>query len=66
VKLPISWTVQRTFAWSGRRRRRSKDRENGVLSLEPLIKLAMLPFMLHRLGRSSEDAEFRHPSPKAA
>jgi len=42
VKLPIRWTVERTFAWLGKCRRLSKDREKSVLSSESFIKLAMI------------------------
>jgi putative transposase len=66
VKLPIRWTVERTFAWLGRCRRLSKDREKGVLSSESFIKLAMIQLMLHRLEPSDVDAEFRYPRPVAA
>src|SRR5215467_10308989 len=45
VKLPIRWTVERTFAWLGRCRRLSKDREKSVLSSESFIKLAMIQLM---------------------
>ncbi len=34
VLLPIRWTVERTFAWLGKCRRLSKDREKSVLSSE--------------------------------
>jgi len=66
VKLPIRWTVERTFAWLGRCRRLSKDREKSVLSSESFIKLAMIQLMLHRLEPSDGDAEFRYPRPMAA
>jgi putative transposase len=66
VQLPIRWTVERTFAWLGRCRRLSKDREKSVLSSESFIKLAMIQLMLHRLEPSEVDAEFRYPRPVAA
>src|ERR671916_3306888 len=58
VKLPIRWTVERTFAWLGRCRRLSKDREKSVLSSESFIKLTMIQLMLHRLRPDETDAEF--------
>ncbi len=60
VKLPIRWTVERTFAWLGRCRRLSTDREKGVLSSEAFIKLAMIHLMLDRLVPSETDAEFHY------
>jgi putative transposase len=66
VKLPIRWTVERTFAWLGRCRRLSKDREKSVRSSESFIKLAMIQLMLHRLEPSDVDPEFRYPRPVAA
>src|SRR6516165_11370334 len=66
VKLPIRWTVERTFAWLGRCRRLSKDREKSTLSSESFVKLAMIQLMLHRLEPSDVDAEFRYPRPVAA
>ena len=56
VKLPIRWTVERTFAWLGRCRRLSKDREKSVRSSEAFVKLAMIQLMLHRLHPSDDPA----------
>jgi putative transposase len=58
VRLPIRWTVERTFAWLGKCRRLSKDREKTVLSSESFIKLAMIHLMLNRLEPKRADAEF--------
>lgn len=60
VKLPIRWTVERTFAWLGRCRRLSKDREKSVLSSESMIKLAMIQLMLHRLRPSNTEPAFHY------
>lgn len=60
VKLPIRWTVERTFAWLGRCRRLSKDRERSVLSSEAFVKLAMIQLMLNRLCPSNADPAFHY------
>src|SRR5271163_4287576 len=60
VKLPIRWMVERTFAWLGKCRRLSKDRERSVLSSEAFIKLAMIQLMLNRLQLKDTDAEFHY------
>jgi len=62
VKLPIRWTVERTFAWLGKCRRLSKDRERSVLSSEAFVKLAMIHLMLNRLEPKESDAEFHYRS----
>jgi len=58
VKLPIRWTVERTFAWLCRCRRLNLDREKSVLSSESFIKLAMIQMMVHRLKPDQTDPEF--------
>jgi putative transposase len=60
VRLPIRWTVERTFAWLGKCRRLSMDREKTVLSSEAFIKLAMIHLMLNRLHPKNTDAEFQY------
>ena len=52
VKLPIRWTVERTFAGLGRCRRLSKDREKSVLSSESFVKWALIRLMLNSLDRN--------------
>ena len=60
VRLPIRWTVERTFAWLGRCRRLSKDRERSVRSSEAFVKLAMIHLMLNRLEPTEADAEYHY------
>ena len=60
VRLPVRWTVERTFAWLGRCRRLSLDREKTVLSSEAFVKLGMVHLMLNRLRPSGTDAEFHY------
>jgi transposase len=60
VRLPIRWTVERTFAWLGKCRRLSKDRERSVMSSEAFIKLAMIHLMLNRLEPNEAEAEFQY------
>jgi transposase len=60
VKLPIRWTVERTFAWLGKCRRLTKDRERSVLSGESFIKLAMIHLMLNRLEPKNVEDEFHY------
>ena len=64
VRLPIRWTVERTFGRLGKCRRLSKDREKSVRSSEAFVKLAMIHLMLNRLEPTGADAEFH--SRKAA
>jgi transposase len=60
VQLPIRWTVERTFAWLGKCRRLSKDREKSVMSSEAFLKLAMIHLMLNRLQPKDNDPEFQY------
>lgn len=60
VKLPLRWTVERTFAWLGKCRRLSKDRERSVRSSEAMVNLAMIHLMLNRLEPKEADAEFHY------
>jgi putative transposase len=62
VTLPIRWTVERTFAWLGRCRRLTVDREKSVLSSESMIKLAMIQLMLNRIQSSETEPEFHYRS----
>jgi transposase len=58
VRLPIRWTVERTFAWLTKCRRLSVDREKSTRSAEAMIRLAMIHLMLNRLCPKAGDAEF--------
>ncbi len=60
VKLPLRWTVERTFAWIGTCRRLSVDREKSVRSSEAMVKLAMIHLMLNRLEPKGEEAVFQY------
>ena len=60
VDLPLRWTVERTFAWLGKCRRLSKDREKSVLSAEAFVKLAMIHLMLNRLRPKDAKAQFHY------
>ena len=62
VKLPIRWTVERTFAWLGRCRRLIKDHEKSTLSSESFIKLAMIQLMIHRFVPPRLGPEFHYRS----
>ncbi len=60
VRLPIRWTVERTFAWLTKYRRLSVDREKSTRSAEAMIRLAMIHLMLHRLCPKEGEAEFQY------
>ena len=60
VRLPIRWTVERTFAWLTKCRRLSVDREKSTRSAEAMIRLAMIQLMLNRLCPKENQDEFRY------
>ena len=60
VKLPIRWTVERTFAWLNKCRRLSVDREKSTRSAEAMIRLAMIHLMLNRLRPNDDQAGFHY------
>jgi putative transposase len=60
VKLPIRWTVERTFAWLTKCRRLSVDREKSTRSAEAMIRLAMIHLMLNRLAPKEGQPEFQY------
>jgi putative transposase len=60
VRLPIRWTVERTFAWLIKCRRLSVDREKSTRSAEAMIRLAMIHLMLNRLCPKEDQQEFRY------
>ena len=60
TKLPIRWTVERTFAWLMKCRRLSVDREKSTQSSEAMVRLAMIHLMLNRLCPNEEQADFHY------
>jgi putative transposase len=60
VRLPIRWTVERTFAWLSKCRRLSVDREKSTRSAEAMIRLAMIHLMLNRLCPKDDQQEFQY------
>jgi len=50
--LPRRWVVERTFAWLGQNRRRSKDFERLTSTGEALLYVAMTRLMARRLART--------------
>ena len=50
--VPRRWVVERSIAWISRNRRLAKDYERKVQTSECWLKVAMIRFMLKRLGRN--------------
>jgi putative transposase len=60
VRLPIRWTVERTFAWLTKCRRLSLDREKSTRSARAMIRWAMVQMMLNRLRPKQDQHEFHY------
>lgn len=58
--LPKRWVVERTFAWSGRSRRNSRDYERRTDSSESMIRISSLHLMLRRLAPQKNTPAFRY------
>lgn len=61
VRLPIRWAVARTFAWVGRCRRLTADRERTATSSDAFATLALIHLMLDRIEpEAAADPEFHY------
>jgi putative transposase len=58
--LPKRWVVERSFAWTGRCRRHSKDYERRTDSSESMIRVSAVHLMLRRLAPSKRGPAFRY------
>ena len=58
--LPKRWVVERTFAWTGRYRRHSRDYERRTNSSEAMIRISALHLMLRRLASPKITPSFRY------
>ena len=58
--VPRRWVVERTLGWLGRWRRLSRDYEELPEVSETMVKLAMIPLLLHRLAHPNRK---RLPAP---
>ena len=62
MKLPIRWTVERTFAWLGRCRRLSMDREKSDVVVGVVHQTGHDPVDAPPAPALETDAEFRYRS----
>lgn len=58
--LPKRWVVERSFAWTGRCRRHSKDYERRTDSSESMIRVSAVHLMLRRLAPGKRGPAFRY------
>jgi putative transposase len=68
VHLPKRWVSERSFAWSGRDRRHSKDYEFFTQSSEAWVRISAIGQMLKKLApdRSRVPVPFKYEKKKAA
>lgn len=68
VLLPKRWVSERSFAWSGRDRRHSKDYEYFTESSESWVRISAIGQMVRRLApdESRIEAPFKYAEKKAA
>jgi putative transposase len=60
VLLPKRWVVERTFSWTDRCRRHSKDYEQRTDSSEAMIKISHIGLMTRRLAPTNRLAKFAY------
>lgn len=60
VLLPQRWVAERTFAWLGRSRRLSKDRERRTAHSEAMIKMSAIHTLLGRLASDRSKPEYHY------
>ena len=60
VLLPKRWVAERTFAWLGRSRRLSKDREQLTITSETMIKISAIQLLLCRLAPRAVEPAFAY------
>ncbi len=61
--LPKRWVVERSFAWTGRCRRHSKDYERRTDSSESMIRVSAVHLLLRRLAPGKRGPAFRYRAP---
>jgi putative transposase len=54
------WVVERTFAWTGRYRRHSKDYERRTDSSESMLRISSIHLMLRRLAKPEKTVKFHY------
>jgi putative transposase len=58
------WVVERTFAWLGRYRRKSRDYEKLPQTSESMLKISGIELMLRRLAPKENGFVFHYPKPQ--